>query len=290
MTEAKQLEVATWLKEAVCERYRSVIPAGRLIRMRWVLTIKGLDHQPQRGKCKARLVLLGYSDPDLLELSTAAPTMTRRSRQLVLGLATHRRWRPWKADAKAAFLQGSPRERERNILTLPVPELSHALGVPQGEAVRLVKAAYGLASAPRSWFLDVAEVLRGKCGLRQLKSDACTWIMDSPRGPIGAISLHVDDFLICGEEAEPAWQEVLRVLKGSFRWSDWENTPFVHCGVMIDQLPDYSFSLSQAEYCLELKQIDLDSAQTEGISAAEMTQARALLGATQWRVQQTAPQ
>ena len=131
------------------------------------------------------------------------PTMTRRSRQLVLGLATHRRWRLWKADAKAAFLQGSPRERERNIFTLPVPELSHALGVPQGEAVRLVKAAYGLASAPRSWFLDVAEVLRGKCGLRQLKSDACTWIMDSPRGPIGAISLHVDDFLICGEEAEP---------------------------------------------------------------------------------------
>ena len=59
---------------------------------------------------------------------------------------------------------------------------------------------------------------------------------------------------------------------------------------MIDQLPDYSFSLSQAEYCLELKQIDLDSAQTEGISAAEMTQARALLGAIQWRVQQTAPQ
>ena len=78
MESAKQLDVSTLFKEAVRERYRGVIPAGRLIRMRWVLTTNGLDHQPQKGKCKARLVLLGYSDPDLLELPTAGPTMTRR--------------------------------------------------------------------------------------------------------------------------------------------------------------------------------------------------------------------
>ena len=127
MAAAKNLEIEAWLKELVCEKYRGVVPASRLMKMRWVLTFKGLDHSPSKMKAKARLVLLGYSDPDLLELQTSSPTMTRRSRQLLLSLCTHKRWRLRKADAKSAFLQGSQRERDRNVFTVPVPELSQAL-------------------------------------------------------------------------------------------------------------------------------------------------------------------
>ena len=93
MAAAKNLEIEAWLKELVCEKYRGVVPASRLMKMRWVLTFKVLDHNPSKIKAKARLVLLGYSDPDLLELQTSSPTMTRRSRQLLLNLCTHQRWR-----------------------------------------------------------------------------------------------------------------------------------------------------------------------------------------------------
>ena len=59
------------------------------MKMRWVLTLKGIDDNPGKVKRKARMVLLGFSDPDMLELPTSAPIMSRRSRQLVLGLTTH---------------------------------------------------------------------------------------------------------------------------------------------------------------------------------------------------------
>ena len=113
MAEAKNLEVQTWLEEMVCLSYRGIIPAGRLMNMRWVLTLKGIEGSPDKAECKAGIVP-GFIDPGLLELPTSAPTMSRRSRQLVLGLATHRHWQLHKADAKAAFLQRSLRERGCN--------------------------------------------------------------------------------------------------------------------------------------------------------------------------------
>ena len=147
MSEAKQLEVQSWLKEMVCQKYHGIIPKGGLMRMRWVFSTKS-------AKCKARIVLLGYTDPELLDLPTAAPTLTRRSRQLMLNFCTHRRWAVYKADAKSAFLQGQNHQALRNIFTVPVPELAQQLGIPPVAGVKLLKSAYGLASAPRDWHLD----------------------------------------------------------------------------------------------------------------------------------------
>ena len=79
-------------------------------------------------KAKARIVLLAFTDPDLGELETScAPTLTRRSRQLLLGLSMHRRWHQVKADAKRAFLQGGPTQNKRDIFIVPVPGLAQEL-------------------------------------------------------------------------------------------------------------------------------------------------------------------
>ena len=147
MAAAKHLEIGAWLKELVCEKYRGVVPASRLMKMRWVLTFKVLDRNPSKIKAKARLVLLGYSDPDLLELQTSSPTMTRRSRQLLLNLCTHQHWR----------LRLRARGR---------PERFHNSGA--GAFASSGDSAWRGCSAPRSWYLEVCEVL-GKIGLRQLR-------------------------------------------------------------------------------------------------------------------------
>lgn len=73
MQAAKNLEVDQWVREEVCKRYRGVIPAGRLMKMRWVLTLKSTD-KPETAKCKARIVLLGFTDPNIEDLQTSAPT------------------------------------------------------------------------------------------------------------------------------------------------------------------------------------------------------------------------
>ena len=156
------------------------------MRMRWVLTLKSCT-DPAKAKRKARIVLLGYTDPDIEVLETSAPTLTRRSRQLCLNLASVKKWRLSMADAKSAFLQGSCNQS----FAIPVPELAEALGVPPGQAVQLLKAAYGLVSALREWFLEVNRVTTEECGLRQLKAiPACGCLMVQPQIQNNVDSLH----------------------------------------------------------------------------------------------------
>ena len=64
MSDAKQLEVQSWLEEMVWQKYHGIISQGRLMRMRWVLTLKALEGKADKDKCKARTVLLGYTHPD----------------------------------------------------------------------------------------------------------------------------------------------------------------------------------------------------------------------------------
>lgn len=293
MQEAKGLEVEQWVARRVLERFRGTIPPERLMKCRWVLTFKAVEGDNSKVKAKARIVLLGYTDPDLGQLETCAPTLTRRSRQLVFGLSSHRRWRQFKADARSAFLQGGPSQAKRDIFMVPVPELARALQIPVGEGAKLLRAAYGLVSAPREWFAEVDAVLVEKCGMTRLKTDPCVWIKKGlVRGvwqTIGYIASHVDDFLISGEEGHSDWMMALQTFKESFVWSPWESTPYTHCGVGVTQLPDFSFQLQHDGYCEEVKQITIDLT-SEQITPEERSQARAVLGAIQWRSLQTGPQ
>eukprot|EP00959_Pyramimonas_sp_CCMP1952_P121498 2540631-Pyramimonas_sp.AAC.1 len=64
----------------------------------------------------------------------------------------------------------------------------------------MVKSFYGLTTAPRAWWLDISRKLRGR-GWRQLRADQCVWILlDSNSQLTGIIGVHVDDFIIGGDE------------------------------------------------------------------------------------------
>ena len=54
---------------------------------------------------------------------------------------------------KAAFLQGNQSQAHRNVVVEPTPELRQALGLKEEEAIRLLKAVYGLCNAPLEWYL-----------------------------------------------------------------------------------------------------------------------------------------
>ena len=181
MKEAKMLEVSQWVSQHVCERFNGLVPRSRLMRTRWVLVFKAIDGDEKHVKCKARIVLLGYTDPDLGDLATGAPTMTRRSRQLLLGLSSLKHWSITKADAKSAFLQGQDTQRARDIYITPVPELAEQLSCKPGECAKMLKAAYGLVSAPREWYGEVNNVITTKLGMKRLTTDGCVWILQDPK-------------------------------------------------------------------------------------------------------------
>ena len=85
---AKEKETGEWLRSAALLAVkREGIPEDRLMKSRWILTFK------DDGRAKARLVLMGFTEPDLLHLRADSPTVSRRGRQLFLQECANRSWR-----------------------------------------------------------------------------------------------------------------------------------------------------------------------------------------------------
>ena len=82
--------------------------AKRIITARWVLTWKRTNENeqdaPPKYKAKARLVLRGFEDPDLLTMKTAAPTASRLWRMYLIAFASWKGWVILCGDVKTAFL------------------------------------------------------------------------------------------------------------------------------------------------------------------------------------------
>ena len=288
---AKRAEVDQWLQAEATKAVAGHVPADRVVRMRWVLTYK------DTGAAKARIVLIGFEDPDLGELVSSSPTMCRRTRQLILQYAAQRGWKCLKADVKSAFLQGPASQEQRSIFAMPVPELAKAMGVEAGKAVQVCKAAYGLVNAPAEFYRAVNNCLQ-ELGYEQLVTEPCCWRfrVKCPRtGKMvtqGLICSHVDDFIICGNEECEAWNAVLTAFHQRFRWSPWEHSSFTHCGIVIKEACDGSKILDHSKYCETVAQIHVQKERPDKspATADEVSQLRALLGAVQWRSYNSGPQ
>jgi len=106
----------------------------------------------------------------------------------------------------------------------------------------------------------------------------------------GFICSHVDDFLIAGDESCDEWNQALNSFYGKFSWSPWECNSFMHCGVRIREEPDFSFTLDHSSFCESIEAVTYTTKnEHDKLTADEVTQLRGVLGALQWRGQQTAP-
>ena len=288
--QAKELEVQQWLQAEATRAVEGHIDPQRAVRMRWVLTFK------ESGQAKARIVLIGYEDPDLHELVSSSPTMCRRTRQLVLQFAAQKGWKCLKGDIKSAFLQGPASQEARNLYAVPVKELAAAMKIPAGNLVQVRKEAYGLVNAPAEFFRAINGALK-ELGFQQMRAEPCGWVfkVQDPQTKefktAGVICSHVDDFIIAGNEQCPEWHRALEGFFEKFRWSPWEFGAFSHCGIQIRESSDGSKILDHSKYCETLDQIPVESQRGDSDPATprEIGQLRALLGAAQWRAYNTAP-
>ena len=130
LVKAKKKKNSSFLKHAAVEAAtRSGLQCKSLMRMRWVITRKPDD------SLKARLVIQGFTEPQLGAKPTASPRVSRRGRQLFLTVAGSLRMKVFKGDAKTAFLQGSVGDQELHCE--PIAELAQALGLEHHQCVRL---------------------------------------------------------------------------------------------------------------------------------------------------------
>ena len=229
--EAKQLECKSWLDEVFDLVDTRKIQVRNWVTGRWVLTLKR-DKDGNFLKTKARWVLRGFQDKQKNDQQTDSPAASRSGFRLAIQAASHKGWNIFHMDLKTAFLQGEAYDQSRDIICQIPPEM----GYPPHIGARMKKPAYGLNDAPRRWWNILDSALRSY-GLVPTRADRCTYVcygkqlpkpalvsekkssttfdlegaVDYLMDPVsgnnaknrqvhGALSLHVDDLLMTGDD------------------------------------------------------------------------------------------
>ena len=243
--QAMSKEWQSWLENRVTTIVKARgIDRARIIGSRWVLTWKtSADPDNKAVVPKARLVLVGYQDPDLGKIATDSPTLRKESKHLILSLCAAHGWTLWGADIKTAFLSGDA--SCRNIHFRPPPEIREQMGLAQDDLFRLEKAAYGLAEAPRAWFLRLTRELK-QVGLSVSALDPCVFMLRDQKGTlVGICGVHVDDLIGGGSLAMDA---CLQKLRSRLPFGEFRTKTVKYTGAEIRQNEDKTIELSQEDY------------------------------------------
>ena len=294
--QAKASEIQNWLSNKAVEKVlRSQIPADQVLRCRWILTWKAIDpsevtNPMKTHKPKARLVVLGYLDPDLENIPRDSPTLSRNSRMLILQLIASQAWKLQSFDIKAAFLQGQP--QDSRIMGLePTEEFRAQFNMKPDQILRLVKGAYGLVDAPFLWYQALrAELLR--LGLEEAPWDPTVFIMRDPesRRPKGIIGMHVDDGLCGGDED---FEVLLKKLEQRYAFGSHKVGTFTYTGIELSQKADGSIVMSQSAYVRAISPIKITADRRakfdDPITDSERHRLRALIGSLQYAAVNTRP-
>ena len=202
---AKAKEVDSFLKNEALQRclddaeVARAYSTNRIVRARWVLTWKLVPPEDQREACqdalenpetlhdraglrkaKARIVLLGFEHPSLLDPSFKAsgPVPSTLGRNLLYLMAAHHEWDLEGLDLATAFLQTNPTEADAELWTSGVEELRQALNVGSEGIMRILKNIYGSTTAPRGLWLALHKKLTS-LGAVPVLGERCLWIWRS---------------------------------------------------------------------------------------------------------------
>ena len=190
-----QVLAADAVRRLTQEEELNLQPEG-LLCMRRVLTWKYT--KGGNTKAKARLVILGYQHPELTNVPTAASTLGKMSRHLLLQACALHKLRVHFGDVSSAFLQTSASEEHQEMTIKASPEVGYLFSDSEGKParyVRLMKPFHGLTSAPRAWWLDITQK-PSQLGWKPMSTDQCLWCRYSEDGELkGVIGIHVCRFL-----------------------------------------------------------------------------------------------
>eukprot|EP00435_Cladocopium_sp_Y103_P032729 s2065_g8.t1 len=293
---AKAKEIASWLSTETVRRIaRSQIPEDQILRSRWVLTWKPQepsqsDPDAPSHKPKARLVILGFEDPNLESMARDSPTMGKDSRTLILQYAASAKWRIRSFDIQTAFLRGS--RNDGRLLGMDPPiEMREYMNLKPWECCELRKSAYGLCNAPLLWYEELKAAL---LSLNFVVSplDPCAFALPrkDKKGIHGIVGVHVDDGLGAGDET---FNQAISQLEARFPFGSKMEGEFVFTGIHVKQFWDGRIELDQTKYIEDISPIEIDRSrrvQHDALVTEKERQAlRALVGSIQYAATNTRP-
>jgi hypothetical protein len=213
---AKAKEIGAWVDHGTVKRVsRGTLRDDQIMRCRWILSWKPPMPGCTEKRAKARLVVLGFEDPQLATISADAPTLSKDGKQLVLQQVASRGWKLINFDIATAFLKGEGDGRKLGLHA--PPELQQAIGMRPGDQCSLVGGAYGRADAPILWYRTLKQTLES-LGFVVCPFDGCVFSLvthDSQGRPKvrGCLGLHVDDGIGGGETY---FREIIGKLQGIY--------------------------------------------------------------------------
>lgn len=292
---AKNQEIDSWISTGtIAKILRHQIPAENIMRCRWILTWKSLDPEESKKwgsnrKPKARLVVLGYEDPQIENIPRDSPTMSKLSRMFVMQTAASHKWNIESFDIKTAFLRGTDLSKDRKLGIEPPKEMREKLQLREGEVLQLLKGAYGRVDAPYLWFVELKKALE-QLGFLQCPFDPCLFVLTLHGETHGMIGVHVDDGLCCGSTY---FQQKLAELEKRFPFGSKKKQNFIFTGLQISQKEDYSIHVDQEQYVKDINPICIGKTRRqqhdEPVSEEERQALRAVIGSLQYASTNTRP-
>ena len=301
--QAKEKELNQWISTETIRRIlRSQVPEHQILRTRWILTWKPLDEQAtqetgKQRKAKARLVVLGYEDPDIDNVQQDSPTLGRDSRMLALQMIASQKWSLRAFDIATAFLRGSKQDG-RIFAIEPPEELRQKLGLKSNETCELLKGAYGLVNAPLLWYAELREALL-ELNFQVSPLDPCLFIL--PKKPHdrqahdpcqihGVLGIHVDDGICGGDET---FVKAIDALERKYPFGSKKNQTFVFTGIQVEQAASGDIILNQTEYVKNIPAIQISRERRKEpkttATKEEIQSLRGLIGSLQYAATNTRP-
>ena len=298
MAAAKHKEVGAWLGHKTVKRVtKGTIPDHCIMRCRWILSWKAANgHEapgeaPDGFKAKARMVVIGFEDPDLGEISSDSPTLTKDGRQLVVQTVASHRWELVSFDVSTAFLNG---EGDGRLLGLyPPPELAEGLSMGPTDQCQLVGGAYGRVDAPALWFKKFRSSML-EVGFVQCPLDPCVFAIYSHQGKLkkcqGVLGIHVDDGIGGGG---PLFHAAVEKLRAKFKFGSYDRREFDFTGIHYRQMPDGGVEYDQIKYLEKISPLSVPKERRAtpdaSLTSQEVSQLRSIAGALQYAAVHTRP-
>ena len=290
---AKDKEVGAWLDHRTVRKVAGgTLDDSQLMRCRWILTWKPPEKEGLPRRAKARLVVLGFEDPNIQDIPNDAPTLSKDARQLILQKVVSNKWKLVNFDVSTAFLQGKGDGRKLGIR--PPEELKQALKMKPGDQCLLEGGAYGRIDAPFLWFQTFKETLEG-LGFVQSPFDACTFSLVTP-GPDnkpltrGVLGIHVDDGIGGGDSY---FTGILEKLRGIYSFGSYDEGEFTFTGIRFRQWDDSSVEMDQTQYIEKIDPVHVPKHRrnepSSRLTAEEVHELRRLNGSLQYAAVHTRP-
>ena len=198
--------------------------------------------------------MLGFQAPNITEVETASPTLSKLSKHMILSLAANLGYRIKSGDITSAFLQAKANLEKDELTIWAPPELAVLYGAPPERPImplRIVRAFYGLVQSPRLWFEDLQSTMLEQ-GWKQVTADKCAFILLHEGELVGLAGVHVDDYLIAGKQGDPVFEKAEKALRDSYNFGKWESDSFEFAGTFPTARPRRNSSSRPARLCNEM--------------------------------------